>query len=129
MKIFHARCGLSKKAAKNLKIHHCYLMAAVNKDGTLRSVQTYSEKNPTFIVADILITIMGTKGTSYQKANAAMMHHLNTNKRYKWALNWVSNDLETHMKKPELWKAARNGEIHVKHCNLESKFLEALHST
>ena len=69
MKKYHARCGLSKKQAKKLKIKHCYLMASVNKDGTIKSVQCYSDSNPTFMVGDTLVRIMETRGSSYQKSS------------------------------------------------------------
>jgi len=130
MKKYHARCGLSKKQAKKLKIKHCYLMASVNKDGTIKSVQCYSDSNPTFMVGDTLVRIMETRGSSYQKAAQAMLHCLRINTRYRWALDWVNQqDYKTWENLPNLWKTAKNGEVHVKHCNLESKFLASLSAT
>ena len=120
---------ISKKFWKKLKAHRGYLLAQVTKEGFLVNVSTFSERNPTFLKGDKVLLLMTTKGATYQKAVDAMMHCVRINKRYKWVLEWIDCSFEAHMKKPELWRKADNGEIHVKHCNLESKFLASLSAT
>ena len=120
---------ISKKFWKKLKVHRGYLLAQVTKEGFLVNVSTFSERNPTFLKGDKVLLLMTTKGATYQKAVDAMMHCVRINKRYKWVLEWIDCSFEAHMKKPELWRKADNGEIHVKHCNLESKFLASLSAT
>lgn len=119
----------SKRAQKFYKMNHCYLLAQVTKEGLLVNVSTFSERNPTFLKGDRVLLLMTTRGTSYQKAVDAMHHCVRINKRYKWVLEWIDCSFEAHMKKPDLWRKADNGEIHVKHCNLESKFLASLSAT
>ena len=120
---------ISKKFWKKLKVHRGYLLAQVTKEGFLVNVSTFSERNPTFLKGDKVLLLMTTKGATYQKAVDAMMHCVRINKRYKWVLEWIDCSFEAHMKKPELWRKADNGEVYVKHCNLESKFLASLSAT
>ncbi len=129
----HCRYGHSKRLAKRYKLATCYLYANVSVDGVdpnlegfIQNVGCFSERYPTNFVGEKQLLLMKTTGQTYQKASDAMEHAVKINRRYNWALAWIGNDYKLHMAKLELWRKARNNELHVKSFNLESKFLEAI---
>lgn len=123
------RTRQTKRELKKCKLGTCYLIASLDFEGHIKNVGTFSERNPTFMLSQVHLLLMKTKGKDYQKACDAMDRAVRVNPRFHWCQAWIGTDRETHMSKLALWERANKNELHVRDFKIESKFLVCLAET